>query len=392
VFPALLIGVLLIGLGDSMAQPYLVLFGVDRVGLSPLQVGLLISVTAISGVAFSTWLARRYDRRPSRWPLLVAILGPAIGYPLLTATTSYALLLVVAATLLATGAANFPQLFALARDHLGGSGRGTPALRSMWSLAWAIGPLVGAVLLGWQGYRSLFFASTIALVAVVVPALVLGRTPAPQHHSTEAAGNGRVSRRLLALPAGAFVLFHTSMFAGSVVLPLFVTQTLHRPSSDVGLLFSVCAFVEIPASLALIALPDRIDKVKLILMGMSMMVLYFALSAASTNLGMLIGAQVARAIAIAVPVALGINHFQELMPGAAGRATTLFTNTATVGSLIAGIIGGSAAQFFGNQAALVICGALAAIAVAGMALGERLRRQSPVTASSASPAEPARQP
>jgi SET family sugar efflux transporter-like MFS transporter len=46
-------------------------------------------------------------------------------------------------------AAAFPQLFTLARTHLdrsaGGSAqRGTLALRSVWSLAWAIGPMIGA--------------------------------------------------------------------------------------------------------------------------------------------------------------------------------------------------------------------------------------------------------
>jgi hypothetical protein len=41
----------------------------------------------------STWLGRRYDRRPSRGPALVAVAASAVGYALLTTTTSYALLI-----------------------------------------------------------------------------------------------------------------------------------------------------------------------------------------------------------------------------------------------------------------------------------------------------------
>jgi SET family sugar efflux transporter-like MFS transporter len=51
--PVLLAGVLLLGLGDSMAGPYLVLFGANEARLSPFQVGVFVSITAISGMAVS---------------------------------------------------------------------------------------------------------------------------------------------------------------------------------------------------------------------------------------------------------------------------------------------------------------------------------------------------
>ena len=52
--PILLIGVLLLGVGDSITGPYLVLFVADRAHLSPLEIGSFVSVTAISGMAMST--------------------------------------------------------------------------------------------------------------------------------------------------------------------------------------------------------------------------------------------------------------------------------------------------------------------------------------------------
>jgi MFS transporter, SET family, sugar efflux transporter len=79
--------------------------------------------------------------------------------------------------------AAFPQLFTLARTHLdllagAAARRGTPALRSVWSLAWAIGPMIGAAVLAWQGYRGLMVFTALAFALVAVPLLLLGATPA----------------------------------------------------------------------------------------------------------------------------------------------------------------------------------------------------------------------
>jgi SET family sugar efflux transporter-like MFS transporter len=235
---------------------------------------------------------------------------------LLSTTTSYPLLLVIAATLLGTGFAAFPQLFALARSALdregpGSSARGTPALRSVFSLAWAVGPAAGA--------------------GVAPPPAVLG-----------------------------FGLFYTAAFSGSVVLPLYVTGVLDRPAGDVGLMFSVCALVEVPASLALMLVPGRISRKWMIQIGMGLLVGYFALIAAGWSIVVLLLAQVVRGLAYSAVSVLGITYFQDLLPDGAGRATTVFANTAIAGSLASGIIAGATAQAFGYRAALVLCGLIGA--------------------------------
>ena len=378
-FPTLLAGVLLLGIADSMIGPYLVLFGADRAGLSVFQVGVFLSLIAVSGLAVSTWLGRRYDRSAARWPALLAVAAPAAGFLALTTTTRYALLLLIGAGLLGAGMAAFPQVFTLARthlDHAGGTAarHGTPALRATWSLAWALGPLAGAAVLSWRGYDALMVVTAVAFALVAVPVLLLGRTPAPAHHAPRESGRDRLTRPML-LVAASFTLFHTAMLAGSVALPLYVTRTLARPESDVGLLFSICAVVEIPAALSVMLLPARVARRAVILLGMALFTAYFVLVAMSDTMPLLIATQVARAVALAVVGALGITYVQDLLPHATGRATTLFANTLTTGSLISGVLAGATAQALGYRAALLLCGVLTAAGCVLFAAARQSARQ-----------------
>jgi SET family sugar efflux transporter-like MFS transporter len=357
----LLLSVLALGIAESMIGPYLVLFGTRTAHLSPLQVGIFISLISLSGLAVSTWLGRRYDRSASRWPALVAVIAAAAGYTALTTTISYPVLLLIAAGLLSAGTAAFPQLFALARTHQDRAGesasrRRTPALRSTWSLAWAIGPMIGAALLASGGYHRLLLITACALMLVAGPLLLLGHTPRPHHDEPTHPGQGRLTRTMV-LAAGSFTCFHTAMLSGSVVLPLYVTSTLHKPDSEVGLLFTVCALVEIPTALATMLLPPGVRKM-VILAGMALFAIYFVLVAAATTMPLLIGTQVARGIALASVGTLGITYIQDLAPHSPGRATTLFANTLTIGTLVSGLLAGATTQALGFRPALLTCAAL----------------------------------
>jgi SET family sugar efflux transporter-like MFS transporter len=165
---------------------------------------------------------------------------------------------------------------------------------------------------------------------------------------------------MLLVTAG-FTLFHTAMLSGSVALPLYVTRTLTRPDSDVGLLFSICALVEIPAALSMMLLPARIGKGRMIPLGMLLLGAYFLLVATGSSMPLLIGAQLARGVALAVVGALGITYMQDLLPRATGRATTMFANTLTIGSLISGVLAGATAEALGSRAALLLCGLLSIV-------------------------------
>jgi SET family sugar efflux transporter-like MFS transporter len=118
-FLAVFAAVLLLGIADSMVNSYIVLFGADVAGLTPLQIGVWASVFAIGGITISWWLGRLFDRRPARTYAIVVILLGSAGYVLLPRVSSFLVLVLMAATVLGALGAAFPQLFALARSVLG---------------------------------------------------------------------------------------------------------------------------------------------------------------------------------------------------------------------------------------------------------------------------------
>jgi SET family sugar efflux transporter-like MFS transporter len=383
IFAALAAAVLLLGLADSIALPYLVLFAADEAGLTPLQVGLFASATGLGGIIVSHLLGRRFDSRPTRAYLVGVTVAGAIGYVLLSVTRTFPLLVLLGLTLLGSVAAGFPQLFTLARVVLGNGSAGersAPLLRSGWSLAWAIGPLVGAVLLARTGFTGIFWATSAALL---LTAAVTSAIPSPgssalamsalEGDRPEGLGPPPLSPAIVALLALSVMLFFTAMFAGSLALPFFVTRELHRPDTSLGGLASACAAVEIVAALALAWAPPRISRRWLIIAGMALFVGYFTMILFAQGLGLLLVSQVPRGVAIAVVGAAGIRYFQDALAPATGRATTLFSNATTAGLLFAGVLAGASLQAFGYRATLLLCGITALIATFTFALATRPR-------------------
>jgi SET family sugar efflux transporter-like MFS transporter len=169
-FVVLFAAVLLLGIADSMVNSYIVLFGADHIGLTPLQIGVWTSVFAVSGIVIGWWLGRRFDRHPTRaYAIGVTLLGAA-GYVLLPRISSFIVLLLMSALIGGLGAA-FPQYFSLARSVLGEGAAGqrsAPVLRTAWSLAWAIGPLAGAFVLSRHGYSWLMWTAAAVFLAAAL--------------------------------------------------------------------------------------------------------------------------------------------------------------------------------------------------------------------------------
>ncbi|WP_198170421.1 sugar efflux transporter [Deinococcus arboris] len=366
----LALSVFLLGFGLSLAVPYMALFAVGEVGLTPLQLGLFLTSNAVAAVLIATRLARWSDRWTNRKPLvLLTLVAGGLGYGLLCITRSYPALLVTGAVFLATGAAAFPQVFSFARATLQDvppelAERALTVLRAVFSLSWVVGPGLGAAVLAGFDFVGVFAAAAACFVLAAAPLLrVPGRTP---RASVPATAPASAPRRAVAWGALAFVLYGMAMSMGMTVFPLFVTGTLGGTGGQVGFLVGLCALLEIPVMLALVTWRRLPPVAWLVAAGMALFAVHFALLFLAQGQALLVAAQVLRAVVLALLAGLGMAYFQELMPGRFAAATTLFANTSSLGGMLSGVTAGAWAQAFGYRSVFLLCLTLAAAAWAVM--------------------------
>lgn len=359
--------ILLIGLGDAVAGSYFALFAVDKAHLSPLALGTFLAVPALSGILIRMAFGRWLDRVPTAVPLFVALLMTAVGYGLLSVTTQYHLLLLIAGLPLGTSVAAFPQLIALAKGHLDQvdqetTERGLAIMRATWSVGWAVGPALGALVITLFEFSGVFLTTTLCAVTATL-IVAVARVRASCRTSTTPVNPTSRQRiiRTTVFAASSLTLFHMAVFMGSIALPIMVTRDLGGTKADVGAIFSVCAFLEILVMLTFVIRPSRPGERGWLSAGFVAFVLYFLVIARAPSVTAILAAQLLRAIGIGFIGYLGISYPQALMPDRVGSAATLFSNTTNAGSLLAGLAAGGWAQTFGYPSLFLACAGLSAL-------------------------------
>ncbi|GGI76150.1 sugar efflux transporter [Deinococcus wulumuqiensis] len=386
----LTLAVLLLGLATSLAGPFMSLFAVQQVGMSPLQLGIFLTLNALSAVVISTRLGRWADRRSDRKPLVLLTLAAGVlAYLALSGVRSVYGVMATGVLLLAVSSAAFPQVFAFARSGFAGAPGDLPekavtVLRAVFSFAWVVGPGVGAAVLSRWSFSGVFLLAAACYALAALPLLFV-RPAAPALPTSAApqddAAPSPLAQQWTAPPMGwivaAFVLYGMAMHMGMVMFSLFVTETLRGTEGQVGFLVGLCALLEIPVML-LFVLSRRLPSVEwLIKASLLLFVLHFGLIYLAQGMPLLIVTQAIRAAVLAVMAGLGMTYFQQLMPGRFSAATTLYSNTSVIGSMLSGIVAGAWAQLFGYRPVFVLCAALSLAAWGMMLWATRRRRPAP---------------
>src|SRR5699024_10558850 len=90
---SLMVAITIVGVANSFTAPFLSLFGVQEVGMSPTAYGIFISLTTLTGVVSSLILGRLSDGYLSRkWIMLISIACAIIGFGLFTIVRNFYLL------------------------------------------------------------------------------------------------------------------------------------------------------------------------------------------------------------------------------------------------------------------------------------------------------------
>jgi len=360
-FTPALVAILCATLAEAVAGSYMALLAVEKIGMSPLELSAFLTLSAISGIAATTLFGHMHDRKPILWPLLLSLVAKIIGYALCAVLSETWMLLAVAFVLFGLSNASFALMFAMAKgylDRVGGETvlRGMASLRMASSLSWAIGPALGAALVAVWSFGGVYIGAALlaVLALVVVLASRIKMVPA------DTAERQKITLNVVRAAAPAVIAmtaFHTVMFMGSNAMSIVVVRELGS-ETDVGLLFSLCAALEVIVMGLFVVRPMTKVSVPLLALGFALFASYFAMALFWPTLLSLYLGQIPRAAAIGILSVVGMAYVQELLPGRAGIASALFGNTMSAGFLLSGLGTGLFAQAFGYWAVFGVCGVL----------------------------------
>ncbi|HEI2734667.1 TPA: sugar efflux transporter SetB [Escherichia coli] len=353
---AFLIVAFLTGIAGALQTPTLSIFLTDEVHARPAMVGFFFTGSAVIGILVSQFLAGRSDKRGDRKSLIVfcCLLG-VLACTLFAWNRNYFVLLFVGVFLSSFGSTANPQMFALAREHADKTGREavmfSSFLRAQVSLAWVIGPPLAYALAMGFSFTVMYLSAAVAFIVCGV--MVWLFLPSMQKELPLATGTIEAPRRNRRDTLLLFVICTLMWGSNSLYIinmPLFIINELHLPEKLAGVMMGTAAGLEIPTMLIAGYFAKRLGKRFLRRVAAVGGVCFYAGMLMAHSPVILLGLQLLNAIFIGILGGIGMLYFQDLMPGQAGSATTLYTNTSRVGWIIAGSVAGIVAEIWNYHA------------------------------------------
>ncbi len=370
VYAAFMLVAFMMGVAGALQAPTLSLFLSREVGAQPFWIGLFYTVNAIAGIGVSLWLAKRSDSQGDRRKLIIFCCLMAIGNALLFAFNRHYLTLITCGVLLASLANTaMPQLFALAREYADNSAREvvmfSSVMRAQLSLAWVIGPPLAFMLALNYGFTVMFsiaagiFTLSLVLIAFMLPSVA--RVELPSENALSMQGGWQDSNVRMLFVASTLMWTGNTMYI--IDMPLWISSELGLPDKLAGFLMGTAAGLEIPAMILAGYYVKRYGKRRMMVIAVAAGVLFYTGLILFHSRLALMTLQLFNAVFIGIVAGIGMLWFQDLMPGRAGAATTLFTNSISTGVILAGVIQGAIAQSWGHFAVYWIIAVISVVAL-----------------------------
>ncbi|HCQ4205499.1 TPA: sugar efflux transporter SetA [Escherichia coli] len=370
VYAAFMLVAFMMGVAGALQAPTLSLFLSREVGAQPFWIGLFYTVNAIAGIGVSLWLAKRSDSQGDRRKLIIFCCLMAIGNALLFALNRHYLTLITCGVLLASLANTaMPQLFALAREYADNSAREvvmfSSVMRAQLSLAWVIGPPLAFMLALNYGFTVMFsiaagiFTLSLVLIAFMLPSVA--RVELPSENALSMQGGWQDSNVRMLFVASTLMWTCNTMYI--IDMPLWISSELGLPDKLAGFLMGTAAGLEIPAMILAGYYVKRYGKRRMMVIAVAAGVLFYTGLIFFHSRMALMTLQLFNAVFIGIVAGIGMLWFQDLMPGRAGAATTLFTNSISTGVILAGVIQGAIAQSWGHFAVYWVIAVISVVAL-----------------------------
>lgn len=237
-------------------------------------------------------------------------------------------------------------------------------LRAQVSLAWVIGPPLAYALAMGFGFTVMYLCAAVAFV--VCGAMVWFFLPSMRKEKLAAAGHleaPRTNRRDALLLFSVCTLMWGINSLYIINMPLYIINELHLSEKLAGLMMGTAAGLEIPTMLIAGYYARRFGKRFLMRLAAAAGILFYVGMLLVHTPALLLALQALNAIFIGILAGIGMLYFQDLMPGQAGAATTLYTNTTRVGWIIAGSLAGVVAEIWSYHAVFWIALGMGAVSL-----------------------------
>ncbi|GIP45271.1 MFS transporter [Paenibacillus sp. J45TS6] len=379
-YALLFLCMLLQGMAISLSAPFLSIYFTEQLGVSVGVFGVFLAVTLIAGIWVSILIGKRSDLGLNRKHIyIVSTLCNALAFSGYLLIKDFTILFIYMTVFTALGAPGMPQLFAIAREAVTKSQStdhsfANSTLRSAFSLGFITGPLFGTLLLEVVGFSGIF-SGTIGIF-LLVAFLVFTFLKSNVELKTSGTGSTAQSIRLhqnrtILFPFLILTLLYIAHWMSSLNTALFITNNLGGTTTDVGLVSSICAALEIPFMIMLGLLGSKYSNRILMLYGAILGGAYYLVVVISGEMWQMLAAQLLLAFFVAVISAIGISYMQDLLPSMPGYASTLYSNSSTIGRLVGSLVGGGVASIVGYRYSFLLCFVLVIVAAIMLVVSER---------------------
>ncbi|OEE61013.1 sugar efflux transporter [Enterovibrio norvegicus] len=348
------------GLSGGFFYPLSGIYVVDGLNASPLQMGIFLAVSILSGVLVSQRIAKLSDQG---WDRRKIIMWSQVAFIIVMALfvfiRNYYLALLVMVLIASFTAAAMPQNFTMGRqyadEHLGDNGTLFLSLmRAMMSLSWVIGPPLAFIIKDAYGFNGAFlFAGSMMAISVLI---VWFMYPTVKIEKQDAIVESQQKwRKIDGVPlylGAVFMLFWANNMYVTTI-PLYVTKELEMAGSIAGQLLGLAAFVEIPVMVLAGLWAAKVAPQRLMVFGAAAACIFYTLLFGTQVLWQMYALQILNGIAVGISAGLGMVVIQNKMPRQLGLATTLFNNGILLASLMSSVTVGVIAEWQDYQSVMI---------------------------------------
>lgn len=329
--------IFLSGAAFAAMTPYRAIVGVEALGLTNADFGLVMALNAVGSALAAVTLGWISDKvRDRRLLLVLCALAGAVAFGLVWAVRTPLVFIVTFCLLIPFGTSLFSQSFSFSRAYFDREQSGKveftmSLLRSLFTVAWIIVPPIAGFVAAKGTAFSVFAFAALAHIGCTLMIGLLWSQPNSRVGLQPATTTAETPAHL---PAIRITHSHKMGIAGvtlglaalqlnMVVLPLIIIRDLGGDFSQVGIVASVAAAIEFPLMIGWGYVAMRIRKELVLATASFVFAIYFGLMVMANGYVQVLLLQAIAAISIAALLGINISYLQESIPGRVGLSTSL---------------------------------------------------------------------